>query len=535
MASQTYEDQQSYAKDAESLKTQIVQTSLAFLKWSDLWKKYVPKSNWNFSSRNQQRVFEIEAELQDINNKISIDPTGTKEAENHRDVLDLINTQISKNENIAQGMKDNITKKGQLAEKQNSLKNELNYLDGLIAEVQKKIKKQEDEIEADKAKLAELKTDREIRLETLGKLQNELTSQLNDLKTSNNLKVDEPTDDESLRTCSGGETTQQEKVDQCNTTLKQLDAIETQQKNAVNESADEQLLRQKIDNGEKQLVVEPNNSIDPFVAAVNSYIDSSDKTETLSIESLIGVMQGQSITLATQLDSLSLAREFIQGKIEYLQSGIEQISIDISIIQNNNDSDGKTELNKKIEAVGIQISSERNQQIKKLEAERYDKQVEILKENSGSDQLEGQFVLDILENNILPLLYGILGALTFALRTLARQIKSVTYSGAVGAQHVSHIALGALAGILVGWFSNLLTNDSFLSSVSPFAIAFLVGYNIELVFLKMDEYVVTRISKTQEKTLPAIGNTGIASTTQINHPEQESTPVEAPDKENPVE
>jgi hypothetical protein len=58
-------------------------------------------------------------------------------------------------------------------------------------------------------------------------------------------------------------------------------------------------------------------------------------------------------------------------------------------------------------------------------------------------------------------------------------------------QHILSISLGALTGIMVGWFSFLLPQEStgFLGSVSPLAIAFLVGYNIELFFRLMDKAV----------------------------------------------
>ena len=115
--------------------------------------------------------------------------------------------------------------------------------------------------------------------------------------------------------------------------------------------------------------------------------------------------------------------------------------------------------------------------------------------------LAGKFALDILQSYLLPLLYGILGASIYVLRSLSRHIGNVTYSQVPGIRHVVHIALGALAGILVGWFSFLIPSDSVIGTVSPLAIAFLVGYNIELVFTKMDEVILTRVAQIRERTL----------------------------------
>jgi len=106
----------------------------------------------------------------------------------------------------------------------------------------------------------------------------------------------------------------------------------------------------------------------------------------------------------------------------------------------------------------------------------------------GPDQLADQFVLVILQSYLLPLLYGILGAGTFVLRSLSKEVENETFSSEKGIRHVLRVSLGALAGILVGWFSVLIPTESttFIGSISPLAIAFLVGYNIELFFSLMD-------------------------------------------------
>jgi len=120
-------------------------------------------------------------------------------------------------------------------------------------------------------------------------------------------------------------------------------------------------------------------------------------------------------------------------------------------------------------------------------------QTDINREAARAALLPGRSVLNILQGYILPILYGLLGASTYVLRSLARKIKEVTYSDTIGVQHILSIALGALAGIVVGWFSSFFGTDktTFLGSVSPLAIAFLVGYNIEFFFSKMDEIINT--------------------------------------------
>ena len=139
-----------------------------------------------------------------------------------------------------------------------------------------------------------------------------------------------------------------------------------------------------------------------------------------------------------------------------------------------------------------QIVSQLNYDIERLNEEKTalerQQQADINRETSRQAQLAAQFVLAILQSYILPLFYGILGAGTFVLRSLSKEIEEETFSDERGTQHLLRVSLGALAGILVGWFSFLIPSETttFVGSISPLAIAFLVGYNIELFFSLMD-------------------------------------------------
>jgi hypothetical protein len=95
--------------------------------------------------------------------------------------------------------------------------------------------------------------------------------------------------------------------------------------------------------------------------------------------------------------------------------------------------------------------------------------------------------LQVIQTNILPLLYGLLGAAAFVLRTLSKRIKNMTYVPAANTGFGLRIQLGALAGLAIGWF---YTPDSLEgSSLSPLALAFLAGYSVELFFTAMDKLV----------------------------------------------
>ncbi len=69
------------------------------------------------------------------------------------------------------------------------------------------------------------------------------------------------------------------------------------------------------------------------------------------------------------------------------------------------------------------------------------------------------------------------------------------------------LSLGALAGMAIGWF--LKPDDiNFVSSLSPLAIAFLVGYNVDVLFTLMDSFIEsltgklksTRVKKVSSKS-----------------------------------
>ena len=76
----------------------------------------------------------------------------------------------------------------------------------------------------------------------------------------------------------------------------------------------------------------------------------------------------------------------------------------------------------------------------------------------------------------------------------AKEIENVTYSVESNRGYLLRLALGTLAGLIVGWFIFLLPGQTFLASISPFALAFLVGYNIEILFSWMDNFI-SRIQK----------------------------------------
>jgi len=84
-------------------------------------------------------------------------------------------------------------------------------------------------------------------------------------------------------------------------------------------------------------------------------------------------------------------------------------------------------------------------------------------------------------NSALPLLLGLVGACAYVTRLISEQIKESTFSSTSSVRHVVRVALGALAGAIVGfgWIGTGI-------SASPLAVAFIAGYAIEPVFATFD-------------------------------------------------
>ncbi|MCP4695880.1 MAG: hypothetical protein GY862_03370 [Gammaproteobacteria bacterium] len=113
---------------------------------------------------------------------------------------------------------------------------------------------------------------------------------------------------------------------------------------------------------------------------------------------------------------------------------------------------------------------------------------------------EAQFVLQIIQLYLLPLLYGLLGAFAYVLRTLTVEIRTLTYGVHCNIGYRLRIQLGALAGLAIGWFTNAGGPPSAFTSLSPLALAFLVGYSVELLFALMDRLISSFTSSDGEKT-----------------------------------
>jgi uncharacterized membrane protein len=86
---------------------------------------------------------------------------------------------------------------------------------------------------------------------------------------------------------------------------------------------------------------------------------------------------------------------------------------------------------------------------------------------------------------VLPVAYALLGACAFALRNMAAQTGTKTYQPSYSNR--ARLIVALIAGTVVGLFNNFTQGVS----VSPLAVAFLVGYAVEVFFSFLDAFVHT--------------------------------------------
>jgi hypothetical protein len=97
---------------------------------------------------------------------------------------------------------------------------------------------------------------------------------------------------------------------------------------------------------------------------------------------------------------------------------------------------------------------------------------------------------------ILPMLYALLGACAYLLRSLEEQIKLRTFTKSDA--HVARFLIAAIAGAVVGMFSNFNITQN--ASIPPLAIAFLVGYAADVFFSFLEGLLQTFTRRADPQT-----------------------------------
>jgi hypothetical protein len=117
--------------------------------------------------------------------------------------------------------------------------------------------------------------------------------------------------------------------------------------------------------------------------------------------------------------------------------------------------------------------------------------------------------LEVLQQYVLPLLYGWLGAMAYVLRTLGQQARARLYSVENQTDFNLRVWLGIVAGLAIGWFSRGDTEATAVGSISALALAFVAGYSVDLLFTAMDR-IVGAFSSSSGKTAGGDGDRATA-------------------------
>ena len=104
--------------------------------------------------------------------------------------------------------------------------------------------------------------------------------------------------------------------------------------------------------------------------------------------------------------------------------------------------------------------------------------------------LKARFALDALQRYVLPLLYGLLGACLYVLRSLAQDIRNQSFTRDLVVVYHLRMVMGALAGSIMVWlFLDVIKDEASLKALTPPALAFVVGYGVEILFAFLDRII----------------------------------------------
>lgn len=123
----------------------------------------------------------------------------------------------------------------------------------------------------------------------------------------------------------------------------------------------------------------------------------------------------------------------------------------------------------------------------------------ISEEQWNSSELRASAVMAGFTGFVLPMLLGLLGAFTYVYRDLDRRVRNATLVPGDGLHGTLRILLGMILGGLLGV---LWTNGQPIHlegvTLSLTALAFFVGYSVEVVFQVLDS-VVTKVANAIRK------------------------------------
>lgn len=133
----------------------------------------------------------------------------------------------------------------------------------------------------------------------------------------------------------------------------------------------------------------------------------------------------------------------------------------------------------------LTFNTRENKDIDTKEKENMKTNIEVIQEAKGYALILGIY--------ILPLLYGLIGGLTYVLREMRSDVRKYTLDKESTIKYILRIILGAVAGLSVGLFWSDIENAQAVGftsiSLSPMLLAFIAGYCVEHVLGFIDKII----------------------------------------------
>lgn len=116
------------------------------------------------------------------------------------------------------------------------------------------------------------------------------------------------------------------------------------------------------------------------------------------------------------------------------------------------------------------------------------------------------FFYGAMTSCLLPALYALLGTCAFLLRNFEQQMSTMTFTPSQA--NSARFLIAGIGGAVVGLFNNFAITQG--ASVPPLALAFLVGYGVDVFFAFLDGLLQTFTRSAATATRPAKSETGKA-------------------------
>ena len=162
-----------------------------------------------------------------------------------------------------------------------------------------------------------------------------------------------------------------------------------------------------------------------------------------------------------------------------------------------------------------------------------------------------QLTLQVISDYVLVALFALLGSMTQALRSLSAEIDAVSLTANRLYAIRTRIILGVIAGVCMAWLIIISSSDngvaptaqsaplssiSFLGAFTPWAMAFISGYSVEIFFAALERaisFITHRIGTMPTTAAKPVQDRNQGNMQQTNLPSA-STPTPTPSVNTPV-